>query len=180
MDAFAMDFSIRPADLSDLPALAAIYAEAVLTGTASFEIDPPGEDEMAARFAALAAGGHPSFVAETGDRIVGYAYAGPYRTRPGYRNTVEDSIYLMPEAQRRGIGSALLLRLIAESEQRGFRQMVAVIGDSANLGSIRLHRKHGFRDGGTLTSVGFKHGRWLDSVFMQRTLGPGDSALPSR
>jgi phosphinothricin acetyltransferase len=175
-----MDFCIRAADLCHLPAIAAIYGEAVRTGTASFEIEPPGEEEMAMRFEALAAGGYPCLVAGIAGRIVGYAYAGPYRTRPGYRNTVEDSIYLVPEAQGRGIGAALLERLIGESEARGFRQMVAVIGDSANLPSIRLHERHGFRHAGTLKSVGFKHGRWLDSVLMQRALGPGDAALPSR
>jgi phosphinothricin acetyltransferase len=175
-----MDFRIRPADLCHLPAIAAIYGEAVETGTASFETEPPGEEEMAVRFEALATGGYPSLVAEANGRILGYAYAGPYRMRPGYRNTVEDSIYLAAEARGQGIGGALLDRLIAESEERGFRQMVAVIGDSANLNSIRLHASRGFRHVGTFASVGFKLGRWLDSVLMQRGLGPGDAAPPSR
>lgn len=175
-----MEFRIRPADFGDLTAIALIYGQAVVTGTASFEIEPPDEEEMAMRFDALMAEGYPWFVTVRSGIILGYAYAGPYRTRPGYRNTVEDSIYVVPEAQGRGIGHALLATLIAESEARGFRQMVAVIGDSANQASIRLHEQHGFRHVGTFTSVGFKHGRWLDSVLMQRALGPGDTALPAR
>jgi phosphinothricin acetyltransferase len=177
---FAMDFSIRPADPADLPAITAIYGEAVRTGTASFEIDPPDEAEMARRFMTLAEGGYPYFVAEAGSRVAGYAYAGPYRPRPGYRHTVEDSVYLAPEAWGHGIGSALLKRLIAESEARSFRQMIAVIGDSANHASVRLHERHAFRHVGILESAGFKHGRWRDCVLMQRALGPGDAAPPSR
>jgi phosphinothricin acetyltransferase len=166
-----MDFRIRPADLSDLAAISEIYGEAVLHGLASFEIDPPGEDEMAMRFQALAEGGYPAFVAEEGHRILGYAYAGRYRSRPAYRNTLEDSIYLSPAAQGHGVGSALLSRLVEESGKRG--------GDSGNLASIRLHESHGFRHVGTFKSVGFKHGRWLDSVLMQRPLGESDAAPPS-
>jgi phosphinothricin acetyltransferase len=179
MPGFAMDFRIRPADLSDLTASSEIYGEAVLHGLASFEIDPPGEDEMAMRFQALAEGGYPAFVAEEGHRILGYAYAGRYRSRPAYRTTLEDSIYLSPAAQGHGVGSALLARLIGESEKRGFRQMIAVIGDSGNLASIRLHESQGFRHVGIFKSVGFKHGRWLDSVLMQRPLGAGDAAPPA-
>ncbi|MBN8994170.1 MAG: N-acetyltransferase [Rhizobiales bacterium] len=175
-----MDFRIRPSDICDLTAISDIYAEAVLHGLASFEIDPPGEEEMAMRFAALAEGGYPAFVAEAGERVIGYAYAGRYRSRPAYRNTVEDSIYLSPAAQGRGVGSALLGRLLAESESRGFRQMVAVIGNSANHASVRLHERHGFRHVGILKSVGYKHGHWLDSVFMQRALGQGSAEPPSR
>ncbi len=175
-----MEFRIRPADLGDLTAITLIYGRAVTTGTASFETEPPHEEEMAMRYEALVEGCFPYFVAVRGGIILGYAYAGPYRTRPGYRNTVEDSIYVVPEAQGRGVGDALLGTLIADSERRGFRQMVAVIGDSANLGSIRLHERHGFRHIGTFVSVGHKHGRWLDSVLMQRVLGQGDASEPTR
>jgi len=175
-----MEFRIRPADLCDLPAISAIYAEAVLHGLASFEIDPPGEEEMAMRFEALAEGGYPALVAEDGRRVIGYAYAGRYRSRPAYRNSVEDSIYLSPAAQGHGVGSALLGQLLTESESRGFRQMIAVIGNSANMASIRLHESHGFAHVGILKSVGYKHGRWLDSVIMQRALGKGDETAPVR
>ncbi len=169
---------IRPAADRDLPAVTAIYAEAVRTGTATFEIDPPDLAEMTARFARLQDGGHPYLVAETDDGIAGYAYAGPYRPRPAYRFTLEDSIYLAPQARRRGIGSALLDRLCEESAQRGFRQMIAVIGDSENAGSIGVHRRAGFVMTGTLYATGYKFGRWLDSVLMQRPLGAGEHADP--
>src|SRR6185295_13179436 len=124
-------------------------------------------------------GGYPYLVAETNGAVAGYGYAGPYRTRPAYQWTVEDSVYIAPDAHRQGIGRALLERLITESVQRGFRQMIAVIGDSAHVGSIELHRALGFAMIGTLISVGFKHGRWLDSVLMQRALGPGDGTNPT-
>jgi phosphinothricin acetyltransferase len=167
------EISIRSAEPRDLPAITAIYAEAVRHGTASFELEPPDEAEMAKRYDALRASGHPYLVAELAGRIVGYAYAGPYRARPAYRFTVEDSIYLAPDIQRRGIGRALLDRLIVESEARGYRQMIAVIGDSAQTPSIALHAAAGFRMVGTFEAVGFKFGRWLDSVLMQRALGKG-------
>jgi L-amino acid N-acyltransferase YncA len=170
--------SIRSAQPSDIPVIARIYTHAVLHGTASFEIEPPDESELARRQRALIAGGHPYLVAEADGVVLGYAYAGPYRARPAYRWSVEDSVYIAPDAQRRGIGRALLTRLIAESEQRGFRQMIAVIGDSAQVSSIELHRALGFRLVGTLAAVGFKHGRWLDTVLMQRALGLGDTAAP--
>src|SRR5687767_6193215 len=169
--------SIRPATPADIPAITRIYAHAVQYGTASFELDPPGEDEMTRRMRALLDGGFPYFAAEIGGALVGYAYAGPYRTRPAYRFTVEDSIYIDPAAQRRGIGRALLDRLIVESERRGFCQMLAVIGDSAQVASIELHRAAGFRMVGTFENVGFKFGRWLDSVMMQRALGPGAATI---
>ena len=165
--------SIRAAEPRDLAAITRIYAHAVIHGTASFETEPPDEAEMARRQALLSAGGHPFLVAELAGAIVGYAYAGPYRPRPAYRFTVEDSIYIAPDAQRRGIGRALLERLLDEAATRGFRQMIAVIGDSAQTPSIALHAAFGFRHIGTLTAVGFKFGRWLDSVLMQRTLGKG-------
>jgi phosphinothricin acetyltransferase len=173
------DFAIRPALPDDVPAIAAIYGEAVRKGTASFEIEAPSEEEMARRMAMLAEGGYPYLAAEGADGVVGYGYAGPYRPRPAYRNTVEDSIYLVPGARGRGLGRTLLHALIRESERRDFRQMIAVIGDSAHVASIRLHASAGFALIGTFTDVGYKHGRWLDSVLMQRPLGRG-SATPPR
>jgi L-amino acid N-acyltransferase YncA len=170
--------AIRPANPADIPAITGIYAHAVRYGTASFELEPPDEPEMMRRYHALIDGGFPYVVAEHAGAVVGYAYAGLYRTRPAYRWTVEDSVYLAPAAQRRGIGRALLERLIAESEVRGFRQMLAVIGDSQQMASIELHRAVGFRMIGAFESVGFKFGRWLDSVLMQRALGQGDGTAP--
>jgi phosphinothricin acetyltransferase len=170
--------SIRAATPADIPAITRIYAHAVTHGTASFELDPPDETEMARRQRALLDGGFPYHVAERGHAVLGYAYAGPYRTRPAYRFTVEDSIYVDPDAQGRGIGRALLDRLIADSEARGFRQMLAVIGDSAQLASIAVHRAAGFHHVGNFQNVGYKFGRWLDSVLMQRPLGRGALAAP--
>jgi phosphinothricin acetyltransferase len=170
--------SIRPVQSSDLAPITRIYEHAVRHGTASFEIEPPDEAEMARRQEALRAGGYPFLVAERGGEVVGYAYAGPYRARPAYRWTVEDSVYVAPQAQQQGIGCALLERLIAEAEARGFRQMIAVIGDSAQASSIALHQAAGFRLVGTFEAVGFKFDRWLDSVLMQRPLGPGASTAP--
>jgi len=170
--------SIRPATLADIPAITRIYAQSVSTGTASFELEPPDEAEMARRMQALLDGGYPYIVAEIGGAIAGYAYAGSYRPRPAYRFSVEDSIYVDPKAQRRGAGRLLLAHLIEECERRGFRQMVAVIGDSAQMPSIELHRALGFRMVGTVENVGYKFGRWLDSVNMQRGLGPGATTKP--
>src|SRR5262245_5521025 len=167
--------TVRPATTHDIPAITRIYAHAVLHGTASFEIDPPDETEMARRQRTLMDGGYPYLVAQVDGAVAGYAYAGAYRTRPAYRATVEDSVYVAADAQRRGVGGGLLARLIADSEARGFRQMIAVIGDSRNIASIELHRGLGFAMVGNFVSVGFKHGRWLDSVLMQRPLGPGDT-----
>ena len=175
----ANSVAIRPSAEADVAEIAAIYAEAVLHGTASFEIVPPDETEMAARRRAVLAMNLPYLVAEDGGRVLGYAYAAPYRTRPAYRSTVEDSIYVAPDAQGRGVGRALLTRLIAEAEARGFRQMVAVIGDSGNVPSIGIHRALGFSLIGTLRDVGYKHGRWLDSVLMQRALGAGATTPPT-
>jgi L-amino acid N-acyltransferase YncA len=172
------DIDIRPAQVSDLAAITWIYDHAVRHGTASFEIEPPDEREMARRYEALRAGGYPYLVAELNNEIMGYAYAGPHRARPAYRWSVEDSVYIAPASQRRGIGRALLERLIAEAEAGGFQQMIAVIGDSANAASIELHRTAGFRMVGTFDNVGFKFGRWLDSVLMQRTLGSGATTMP--
>jgi L-amino acid N-acyltransferase YncA len=170
--------AIRPAVLQDIPAITRIYAHAVRVGTASFELEPPDEAEMQRRFEAMAAGGHPYLVAANGDLVAGYAYAGPYRARPAYRFSVEDSVYIAPDQHRRGIGRALLERLIVDAESRGFRQMLAVIGDSAQTPSIALHRAVGFRPVGTFEAVGFKFGRWLDTVLMQRPLGPGAATSP--
>jgi L-amino acid N-acyltransferase YncA len=172
------DISIRPAERRDLAAITRIYDQAVRYGTASFELEPPDEKEMTRRYESLLAGAYPYLVAELGGVVAGYAYAGPYRTRPAYHWTVEDSIYVAPQSHRRGIGRALLDRLIVESEAGGFRQMIAVIGDSANAGSIELHRGAGFRMVGTFDNVGFKFGRWLDSVLMQLPLGEGAATSP--
>jgi L-amino acid N-acyltransferase YncA len=169
--------NVRPAAAHHIAAITRIYAHAVLHGTASFETEPPDEAAMGRRQQLLLDGGYPYLVAET-DRVVGYGYAGPYRARPAYHWSVEDSIYIAPDAHRRGIGRALLTQLIDESERRGFRQMIAVIGDSRNGASIELHRALGFRHVGAFVSVGFKHGRWLDSVLRQRPLGRGDAAAP--
>jgi L-amino acid N-acyltransferase YncA len=172
------DMTIRPAAIADLPAITAIYDHAVRTGTATFELDPPDLVEMTRRYRALTENGSPYLVATLGGGVAGYAYAGSYRPRPAYRFTVEDSIYLAPESQQRGIGTGLLCELIAQSEAHGYRQMIAVIGDSANTGSIALHMRAGFEMVGTHPNVGFKFGRWLDSVLMQRSLGDGASNLP--
>jgi L-amino acid N-acyltransferase YncA len=172
------DIIIRAAIPADLPAITAIYAEAVRTGTATFELDPPEQAEMGTRMEILLAGSFPYLVATRGSELLGYAYAGPYHDRPAFRFTVEDSIYLAPDAQRSGVGRQLLTELIAACERRGFRQMVAVIGDGANAASIALHRSAGFRMTGTLADVGYKFGRWLDCVLMQRALGEGGSSAP--
>jgi L-amino acid N-acyltransferase YncA len=171
--------SIRPARPGDIAAITRIYADAVRHGTASFELEPPDETEMARRQDDLVAGGFPYFVAEAAGEVAGYAYAGAYRARPAYRFTVEDSVYVAPQAQRRGIGRGLLDRLIVESEARGYRQMIAVIGDSVlQTPSIALHAAAGFRLVGTFDAVGFKFGRWLDTALMQRPLGQGAKTTP--
>jgi L-amino acid N-acyltransferase YncA len=170
---------IRPVTPDDLAAITTIYAHAVSRGTASFELDPPSEDEMRRRHGMLKAGGHPYLVATDGERVVGYAYAGPYRPRAAYRSAVEDSIYLSPDAQGRGIGRLLLTALIEAATEAGFRQMVGIIGDSRHQASIRLHQALGFRPVGVLENVGWKHGRWLDSVIMQRALGSGSERPPT-
>jgi phosphinothricin acetyltransferase len=169
-----MGLIIRPATPADAKSTADIYGHAVRFGTASFELDPPDEAEMARRQRAIAQAGYPYLVAQAEGRVSGYAYAGPYHSRPAYRYTVENSVYVAPDAQRRGIGRALLDSLIAEAGKSGFRQMIAIIGDSAQIASIALHRAAGFRHIGTLEAVGYKHDRWLDAVLMQRALAaPG-------
>jgi L-amino acid N-acyltransferase YncA len=170
---------IRPTAPADLPAITAIYEHAVSHGTATFELIPPDLAEMTRRFDVLMDGGYPYFAAVLEGRVVGYAYAGPYRPRPAYRFTVENSVYLQPAIHRRGIGLKLLQRLIAESETRGYHQMIAVIGDSANAGSVGVHTRCGFQMIGTHRHVGFKFGRWLDTVMMQRALGEGGVTVPA-
>ncbi len=170
--------TVRDADDADLAAVRSIYAHFVLHGLASFEEVPPETAEIARRRQAVLARGLPYLVAETDGRVVGFAYAGTYRPRPAYRYTVEDSVYVAPTAGRRGAGRLLLATLIRRCEAAGFRQMVAVIGDSANAPSIGLHRALGFETAGVLKAVGFKFGRWVDSVLMQRALGPGGDAAP--
>jgi phosphinothricin acetyltransferase len=150
----------------------------VLTGTASFELEPPDEAEMLRRFEAITGVGYPYFVATVDDRVVGYAYANAYRTRPAYRFTVEDSVYIAPEAQGKGVGRLLLKTLIEASTAQGYRLIVAVNGDSRNQASITLHRNAGFTFCGTIHSVGYKFGRWLDSVIMELPLGEGDTSAP--
>jgi phosphinothricin acetyltransferase len=175
----ATDFLLRPTEEPDLPAVAAIYGDAVLGGTASYELEPPGLEEMTRRWRELVAKGYPHLVAVRGGAVLGYAYAGPYRPRPAYRYSVEDSVYIAPDAQGRGVGRALLSELIAISERLGFRQMIAVIGGGAeHPASVGLHLELGFRQIGVIEASGFKHGRWLDTVLMQRALGPGKTTLP--
>jgi phosphinothricin acetyltransferase len=147
-------------------------------GTASFEIEPPGEQEMTDRFHALVDGGFPYLVAEIGNAVCGYAYAGPYRARIAYRYTLENSVYVAPDWHRQGVGRALMDELVSQASALGFRQMIAVIGDSEQIASIALHRATGFEMVGTFASVGFKFGRWLDTVLMQRPLGGGAATLP--
>ena len=170
--------TIRPATPADIPAITRIYEHAVRHGTASFELEAPDEAEMLRRMRALVDDGFPYIAAEVDGLLAGYAYAGPYRPRLAYRFSVEDSIYIDPGAQRRGVGRALLAHLIEACERRGFRQMVAVIGDSAQTPSIELHRAAGFRMVGAVENVGYKFDRWLDSVVMQRALGPGATTQP--
>jgi L-amino acid N-acyltransferase YncA len=169
---------IRPATLADIPAITRIYAHAVEYGTASFELTAPDEAEMARRMDKMLGVDFPYLVAELDGRIAGYAYATLYRERPAYRKTVEDSVYIAPDMHRRGIGLALLNALVEAATARGFRQMIAVIGDSAQAGSIGLHEAAGFHHVGNLENVGFKHGRWLDTVLMQKALGEGATTEP--
>ena len=169
---------IRPATQADLPAITNIYEQAVLYGTATFELIPPDLEEMTRRYRALTESGFPYLVADLDGDVAGYAYAGPYRPRPAYRFTVENSIYLKPAIHRRGVGLKLMQRLLSECEARGYRQVIAVIGDSANAGSVGVHRKCGFQMIGTHPNVGLKFGRWLDTVMMQLALGEGGTTVP--
>ncbi|MER8811042.1 GNAT family N-acetyltransferase [Mesorhizobium australicum] len=170
---------IRPASPADLDAITEIYADAVANGTASYELEPPSRTEMGTRFAALAAGGFPYLVAQKAGAVLGYAYAGAFRPRPAYRFIVEDSVYVAPDAKGQGVGLTLMQSLVAAVEAAGFRQIVAVIGDGrADSASVRLHEKLGFRHSGRLEGSGYKHGRWLDTVFMQLSLNGGASLPP--
>jgi len=172
------DVLLRPAKNGDMAAITRIYTDAVAHGTASFELEPPDEAEMVRRYEALVGNGYPYLVADVLGAIAGFAYAGPYRARPAYKWTVENSIYMAPEFHRRGIGLRLLKELIVESERRGFRQMIAVIGDSAQTPSIGVHTAAGFAPVGVFRAIGYKHGKWLDTPLMQLTLGKGDTAPP--
>jgi len=169
---------VRDASDADMHAVTKIYAAHVLHGLASFEEIPPSLEDMQSRRASVLQLGLPYLVAVMDGRVVGYSYATFYRTRPAYRYTVEDSVYVEDGLNGRGIGTVLLAELIARCERGPWRQMLAVIGDSGNAGSIALHRRMGFTPAGSLTAVGFKLGRWVDSVFMQRALGAGDSTFP--
>ena len=174
------DIHIRAAEPADIRVIQSIYAHHVLHGLASFEIEPPDGDEINRRREEILAGGLPYLVAEWAGAISGFAYAGPFRLRAAYRYTVEDSVYIAPDSMGRGLGRVLLSELIATCTEAGMRQMVAVIGDSGNSASIRLHESLGFQRAALLRSVGFKLGRWVDIVIMQRNLGDGDRTLPDR
>ncbi|MEO7027084.1 MAG: N-acetyltransferase family protein [Caulobacteraceae bacterium] len=170
---------VRSANAVDASGIATVYGHHVLHGLGTFEERPPAPGEIAARVAAAAALGLPYLVAEREGRIAGFAYASAFRPRPGYRHTAEDSVYVGPDQTGRGVGKALLGRLIGECEALGLRQLVAVIGDSGNTASIGLHRALGFEEVGVFRSIGFKFGRWVDVVFMQRALNSGDESAPT-
>jgi phosphinothricin acetyltransferase len=169
--------TVRDAQDADMAAVQAIYAYHVLNSLATFEETPPSVDELLARRDTVLRAGLPYLVGELGGQVVGYSYAIAYRPRPAYRHTIEDSVYVADGMGGHGIGSALLGELIARCERGNWRQMLAVIGNSGNAGSLALHRRMGFQPVGTLTSVGFKFGRWVDTVLMQRPLGDGDGTL---
>lgn len=170
---------IRPSLPEDIPSITEIYAWNVVHGTGTFELEAPDAAEMAQRRSTVLANGCPWLVAESEGRVLGYAYANLFRPRRAYRFFLEDSIYLAPDATGRGVGRLLMAELLARCEAAGARQMVAVIGDSANAASIGLHRAAGFEHTGLLKSAGWKHGRWLDVVLMQRALGTGDTDNPA-
>ena len=176
----AMAARLRPAAPGDASAIQAIYAHYVINGLASFEIDPPDEAEMAARMERITQAGYPYIIAESEGTVAGYAYASSYRARPAYRHTVEDSVYVAPAFTGQGIGRLLLEDLVRRATAAGFRQMIAVIGDSGNRPSIRLHESCGFARAGVLTNVGWKHERWVDTVIMHRALGSGADTPPDR
>lgn len=171
---------VRPTVEEDAEALSSIYGHAVLHGFGTFETIPPDVGAMNARRAAIQAYGLPHLVAEDAGRVLGFAYAGPFRPRPGYRFTAEDSVYVAPDAQGRGVGRTLLAPVLKACEDYGLRQVVAVIGDSQNAASIGLHRSLGFEHQGVGRSFGFKHGRWVDIVWMQKSLNGGDTRPPDR
>jgi len=170
---------IRPSTVADLGAITRIYGEAVAQGTGTFELESPEEPEMARRRDDVLTKGLPWLVAESGGGVVGFAYANHFRPRRAYRFCLEDSIYLAPAARGQGAGRMLLAELLAQCESRGARQMLAVIGDSANAGSIAVHRACGFESAGLFKAAGWKFDRWLDVVLMQRSLGDGDASAPA-
>jgi phosphinothricin acetyltransferase len=175
-----MSLTIRAGAERDVAAVTEIYGHHVLHAAATFEVEPPDVAEMARRWRSVVEGGYPYLVAEQDGRIAGYAYASSYRPRPAYRYTVENSVYVRRGCERRGIGRALMRALLDQCERGDFRQVIAVIGDSANAASIGLHRQLGFRMVGTLQAAGVKFGRPVDVVLMQRALGAGAGTLPSR
>ena len=168
----------RPATSADVPAIAAIYADAVVNGLGTFEEVAPSEGEIAVRLTAIQARGLPYLVGEIDGRVEGFAYAAPFRLRAAYRYTVEDSVYVSPAAKGQGLGKALLTALIEACEALGLRQMIAVIGDSGNAGSIGAHQSLGFAHAGLFRDIGYKHGRWVDVVIMQRILNDGAESPP--
>jgi L-amino acid N-acyltransferase YncA len=170
--------TIRPSRDQDLPAITAIYSHHVLHGTGTFETDPPSETDMAARRADVLAKGLPYLVAEDDGRVLGYAYCQWFKPRPAYRFSAEDSIYLHPDAQGKGLGKELLAELERQAESAGIRKLIAVIGDSANQGSVGVHRTLGFKPVGVIQSCGWKFGKWLDIVLMEKQIGAGDSTPP--
>jgi phosphinothricin acetyltransferase len=170
---------IRAATMADAPALADIYGDACLHGFGTFEEAPPSAEEMAARWRNITARGLPYLVAEEGDRLLGFAYAGVFRPRASYRFTVEDSVYVAPDAKGRGVGRAVLSGVLDACEALGVRQVMAVIGDSGNEGSVGLHTALGFEHAGVGRSLGFKHGRWVDIIWMQKALNGGDTVPPT-
>ena len=169
---------MRAALPEDIPAIHAIYSHHVLKGLASFEEEPPSAAELRRRYEQVSAKNLPYLVADFGGAVAGYGYCALYRARSAYRYALEDSVYVRPDAQGRGVGAALLAELIRQCEALGYRQLIAVIGDSAHAASIGLHASQGFLRVGTLRSVGFKFGRWVDSIIMQRALGAGDATKP--
>lgn len=171
-------FTIRPAEMADLPEIQAIYAHHVLHGAGSFEEVPPSLEEIEARFARVTGSGWSWLVAVDATGVLGFAYYTHFRDRSAYRFTAENSIYVRDDVRGQGVGKALVAKLLDDAERAGFRQMLAVIGDSDNVASIGVHASLGFRQVGVLRSVGLKFGRWVDSVSMQRALGRGDTDLP--
>ena len=169
---------VRPSHPADLVAIQAIYAQAVLHGTGTFELDPPSLDEMARRRDEVLARGLPWLVAEEGGRVLGFAYCQWFKPRPAYRFSAEDSIYVHPAAHGRGLGRAVLAELTVQAQAAGIRRLLAVIGDSANTASIGVHRSQGFTPAGVFKSCGWKFGRWLDIVLLEKPLGEGDSTPP--
>lgn len=171
---------IRPSLPQDIPAIAAIYAHHVVGGTGTFELEPPSQSDMAQRRADVLAKGLPYLVAVDGAKVLGFAYCNWFKPRPAYRFSAEDSIYLAPDAQGLGLGRALLTELSAQAEKAGVRKLIAVIGDSANTGSIAVHRSVGFSLVGVLKSCGWKFGQWRDVVMMDKALGLGDTCPPQQ